>query len=72
MIDRRLVSFKAFANEIDAERAMKRMQSKGMDAVVTKVDSGMHPAHQDSRDVFLQVFERYSTNANKPLKVIKR
>jgi|WetSurMetagenome_2_1015567.scaffolds.fasta_scaffold677608_2 hypothetical protein len=69
MIDRRLVSFKTFANELDAERAMKRMQSKGMDAVVTKVDSGIRAGHQENRDIFLQVYERYS---NKPLKVIKR
>jgi hypothetical protein len=69
MIDRRLVSFKTFANEIDAERAMKRMQSKGMDAVVTKVDTGMGTGQQKTRDIFLQVFERYS---DKPLKVIKR
>jgi hypothetical protein len=73
MIDRKLVSFKTFANELDAEKARQRLQSKGIDAIVTKVDcGGMQPFHQESRDVFLQVFERYSIKTNKVIKIIKR
>jgi hypothetical protein len=72
MDDRKLVSIKTFANEIDAEVAKQHLQSHGIDARVSKDDcGGMRPWLQERQGVSLQVFESDSTKATKILKAMK-
>ena len=72
MDNRKLISIKTFANEIDAEVAKQHLRSHGIDARVSKDDcGGMRPWLQGQQGVDLQVFENESDKANKILKAMK-
>ncbi len=72
MDNRKLITIKSFSSELDAEVARQHLQSHGIDATVSKDDSGgARPWLQAIQGVFLQVLEKDSAKAEKILKAMK-
>ncbi len=68
----RLVPLKIFDNELDADVARQHLQSHGIQAVITKDDSGgMRPWLQQRHGVLLQVLKADSAKAKKVLNAMR-
>ncbi len=68
----RFVPLKTFDNDLEAEAAKQHLQSHGIQALITKDDSGgMYPWLQQRQGVLLQVFEADLARAEKVMKAMK-
>ena len=72
MDTRKIVTVQTFSNELDAVVAKQHLISHGIDATVSKDDSGgMRPWLQTQQGVVLQVLERDLQKARQVLKAMK-